>query len=201
MNAVSALLDWDQETHMPKEAITLRSEQTEIMASLVHQEKTSKRFAKALFTLIDRETGSIADSNLSEGQMASLTRWRTDYLRSVKLPMGFVTRFSKTISIASHAWKTAKEHNDFGVFAPHLEKIVHLSRKKAELLGFKEHPYDALLDLYEPNLTVSTLTPLFNHLKEALTALLKKIQKHPQKHPSPVGPFSHDLQKRWENFY
>ncbi|MEN9344118.1 MAG: hypothetical protein RLZZ453_905 [Chlamydiota bacterium] len=179
LGAVHYLLDWDQETYMPKEAIALRSEQTELVASLVHKEKTSKGFAKLLFSLIDQETGEIIDSNLSIRQVAALKRWRSDYLKEIKLPSAFVKKFAKTTSTASHVWKTARDHNDFKAFAPHLEKIVSLNRKKAELLGFQEHPYDALLDLYEPEMKTSYLLPLFNRLKLFLSEFLKEIKAKP----------------------
>ncbi len=179
MSATQNLLEWDQETHMPKEAITLRSEQIETLASLAHQEKTSKKFARALFSLIDKETGAIAHTDLSSEQIAALQRWRRDYLQAVRLPGAFVKQLAKTTSTASYIWKTAREHNDFKAFAPSLEKVISLHRKKADLLGFHEHPYDALLDLYEPDVKTSFLTPLFSRLKIFLTDLTREIRAKP----------------------
>jgi carboxypeptidase Taq len=175
MNSVEGLLDWDQETYMPKDAIEIRSQQIELLASLVHRQRTSKGFAKALSALIDIETGEVSDTRLNSAQIAALREWRRDFQKAVKLPNVFVKQFAKTTSTASHVWKTAKEHNDFKSFAPHLEKVVSFSRKKADILGFKEHPYDALLDLYEPEMKTSILTPLFSKLKLPLTQLLKNI--------------------------
>src|SRR5581483_4510840 len=185
MNSIHCLLDWDQETYMPKDAIELRSQQSEIMASLIHKQKTGKAFAKALSSLIAIETGEILPSDLSTPQIAALKQWRRDYLRNIKLPNAFVKQFAKTTSASTHAWQTAKEHNDFKAFAPHLEKIVILSRKKADILGFSEHPYDALLDLYEPDMKTSFLSPLFCKLKHELTQLLKDIIVKP--------PFTEDF--------
>lgn len=188
MSAIHQLLDWDQETYMPKEAIELRTRQIEIMASLIHRQKTGRGFKKALSALIDLKTGEVADSTLSLPQIAALREWRRDYLRTVKLPNAFVKQFAKTTSGATHAWKSAKDHNDFKAFAPWMEKIVLLSRKKADHLGFQEHPYDALLDLYEPDMKTSLLTPLFSKLKLSLTQLLKDI--------SVKAPFPEDFLHR-----
>lgn len=175
MASIEGLLDWDQETFMPKEAIEIRSQQCEFLASLVHRQRTSKSLAKALSALVDIEMGEYKDDRLSPPQIAALREWRRDYLKAVKLPNAFVKQFAKTTSTACHVWKTAKEHNDFKTFFPHLEKVVSLSRKKADILGFKEHPYDALLDLYEPDMKASFLTPLFSKLKLSLTQLIKDI--------------------------
>lgn len=176
LNSVQQLLDWDQETYMPHDAIHIRSCQSELLAGLVHKERTSKGFAKILFSLIDKETNEILESHLSERQTAALKRWKRDYEQAIKLPSGFVEQWAKTTSTATHVWKTAKNHNDFSLFAPHLEKIVALNRKKADLLGFEDHPYDALVDLYEPHMRTAVLTPLFNKLKLFLSEFLKEIR-------------------------
>jgi carboxypeptidase Taq len=179
LNAVHYLLDWDQETYMPKDAIESRSLQIEMIASIVHKQKTGKPFSRALNALIDIETGEIKDERLSPAQLAALREWRRDYLRAAKLPNSFVKLFAKTTSSASHAWKTARDHNDFKAFKPYLEKVVSLCRKQADILGYTEHPYDALLDLYEPDAKTSMLTPLFSKLKHSLTELLREISEKP----------------------
>ena len=175
LESVHMLLDWDQETYMPRHAIDIRSLQSELMASLVHQQRISKKFKSALGAMIDIETNEIFDERLPPPQISALREWRRDYLKDAKLPSAFVKKIAKTVSTASHAWTSAKKHNDFREFSPHLEKIVNLSQKKADLLGFVEHPYDALLDLYEPEMKTSILIPLFAKLKLPLTNLNKTI--------------------------
>src|SRR5690242_7739543 len=180
LSSLLALAEWDQETYMPKDAIESRSCQVELLADIVHKQKTSKQFARTLNALIDIQTGKIHDPTLSQAQLSALREWRKDYLKAVKLPSAFVRRFAKTTSRSAHEWKTAKRHNDFSAFAPHLEKIVSLCRKKADILGFEEHPYDALLDLFEPDMKTSYLTPLFEKLKIDLKELLREIVAKPQ---------------------
>lgn len=182
LGSIHALLEWDQETYMPHGAIEYRSDHLETIASLAHKEKTSPAFAKALSKLIDLETGQITDPELSPQQQAAACQWRKDYNKAIKLPPDFVEEFAKASSLSLHAWSEAKRHNDFKIFAPHLEKIVTLSRKKADYLGYKEHPYDALLDLYEPEMTTADLTPLFTRLKTFLTRLVQEI-KSKNNHP------------------
>ena len=173
--SVQTLLQWDQETYMPAEGITFRASQTEVMASLIHKQKTSKKFAVALEQLIDLPTGRILDPKLSEPKRAALREWRKDYLQNVKLSASFVKRFASTSAKATYAWIQAKKQNDFWSFAPYLEKIIDLNRKKADLLGYEEHPYDALLDLYEPDTKTSFIATLFTRLKGPLQKQLKRI--------------------------
>jgi carboxypeptidase Taq len=180
LSSASSILEWDQETYMPLGAISLRSSQLEMLANLTHKMRTGSRFKNALGQLIDIQNGDLVFETLPEEKNAALREWRRDYLRMVRLPASFVKSFSKTTSQAMHAWSDAKRNNTFRTFRPHLEKIVNLNRKKADYLGFQNHPYDALLDLYEPDMTVATLTPLFGRLKIALLELLKQISAQPQ---------------------
>lgn len=175
-SSISNTLGWDQETKMPKEAISLRSKQQEILASLMHKEHTSAEYAKTLGSLIDLETGQILAENLQDAQKAALREWRRDYLLAVKLPSDFVEEFARVTSAAIHLWQEAKPNNDFQAFQPYLEKIVSLNRKKADLLGYENHPYDALVDSFEPEMRTDTLISLFERLKNPLSNLVKKIQ-------------------------
>lgn len=176
LSSIHNMLEWDQETYMPKNAIKIRSEQLEVMASLAHKMATSSAFKKSLEALIDLKTGNIKDKSLTEEEKSACREWRRDYEKAAKLPQSFVKEFAKTTSEAIHIWSEAKRHNSFKDFAPHLKKIVALCQKKAHLLGFEHHPYDALLDLYEPEMTSSYLDPLFDRLKPSLTHLLQKIR-------------------------
>lgn len=195
LGSINSLLEWDHETYMPQAANGLRSLQVETMASLVHRHKTSPKFIKALSLLINLESGEIIDENLSDAQKAALREWRRDHLHTIKLPLSFVKAFAKTTSHGIHSWAKAKKHNNFKEFLPHLEKIVSLNRKKADYLGYKEHPYDALLDLYEPEMKVSTLIPLFAKLKLHLTALLQSTNiATPIRDDFLTGHFSHAKQ-------
>lgn len=177
LDGVQAMLGWDQETYMPDGASEIRAEQMSTMAGIIHKEKSSKKFGKALSHFIDLESGQIHhESQLSPGQKASLKKWRKDYLRETILPASFVKEFAEVTSKAMLIWRDAKNNNDFKSFAPILEKIISLSKKKAELFGYQDHPYDALMDLYEEGMTTKEITALFNPLRVSITDLLKKIR-------------------------
>ena len=180
LSSVKTLLEWDQETYMPSDGIELRSQQCELLAHLIHQDKIDPQFGELLSQLIDLKTGKVLDQKLSEATQACLREWRRDYLIATKQPLDFVSQYAQIISSSSHAWQKAKEQNDFPSFAPHFEKIVTNARKMADYLGYEQHPYDALLDHYEPGNTVAALTPLFEKLKPHLMRILKKIQSRPQ---------------------
>jgi len=103
-----------------------------------------------------------------------------------KLPPEFVEEFEKLTAEAKVVWRKAKEKSDFSIFEPYLTKIVDMSRKKAELLGYDEHPYDALLDLFEEGLKTREVEDMFGNLKPSLVDILKRIRNsdgYQDKHP------------------
>lgn len=175
LQGISSLLDWDQETFMPPAAAQIRSEQLELLAGIIHRERTSKKFATALNKLIDIKSGEIKAKELTAPKKAALKEWRGDYIHNTAIPATFVEEFAKVTSQGVLAWRSAKQTNSFNQFAPFLDKIVDLCRKKAEYIGYKEHPYDALLDQFEPGITTKEVNTLFTKVRDSIAPLIKKI--------------------------
>lgn len=195
LTSIAHLLEWDQETHMPKEGGEIRGEQLQTIAGLIHKERTGKNFAKALSKMIDIDSGKLKSKNLSEAQQAALKLWRRDYVKDTVLPEEFVEEFALLSSQSQLVWRKAKQDNDFQSFAPFLEKIIDMNKRKADLLGYEKHPYDALVDLYEPEMTTEKLDALFGELKISVSDLVKKISNVKQVDNSFLfGEFDHSQQ-------
>lgn len=180
LSGISHLISWDQETMMPKDACSIRGEQLEILAGMIHEAKTSKKFQVALSKLIDLKTGKVKSNDFSKRQKAALKLWRRDFLKEVALPKKFVEDFTKLTSQAQIVWAHAREENTFHHFAPYLDRIVQMNKEKAKLYGYEQHPYDALLDCFEPGFTTKEVESLFDKLKKTLIPLIKKIGTYPK---------------------
>lgn len=178
--SILKVLEWDQETCMPQSAAHFRAEQLEKLSGLIHKERVSKKFANALAKLIDLKSGNIETPNLSKEQQRALKEWRRDYLIDKALPTKFVEKFTYLTSNAMMAWKEARHEKKFKRFAPYLKKIVESLKKKADLIGFQEHPYDALVDLYEPGMTTGDISKIFAELKTVNLSLFKKVMASPE---------------------
>jgi carboxypeptidase Taq len=193
--SISLILEWDQETYMPPQAVEVRARQIELLSGFIHKHKTSPMFKKTLGRLVDLTSGQPLVSKWSIEESACLRHWHRDFEKEAKLPSSFVKECAKNSSSSLSTWSEAKQQKNFSLFAPYLEKTVALARKKTKLLGYKEHPYDALLDFYEPDMSVAKLTPLFSELKTALKDLLRRIQTAtPQNIPDIKGPFDPQMQ-------
>ncbi|MCC6331289.1 MAG: carboxypeptidase M32 [Ignavibacteria bacterium] len=172
LDSAMAILGWDQETYMPDGAAEARAEQISALAGLRHSHVTADETRKAL------EEAMAGAEALSPLQQGVVRQFANDVQRATKLPQKHVQEIAKASSLGQDAWKRARLSSDFTVFQPALERITELKRTEAEYLGYEAHPYNAMLDLYEPGLSVQALNPVFDALAQGTRVLLDKIGPH-----------------------
>ena len=173
--SILSLLHWYQETYMPPGGIAPRCQQISLLSGHIHREKTSKKFRSLLEKLVHLGSGKPKVKGVSRQQIICLREWTKTFLKDTKLPTSFVEEFSRVTSEATQIWAIAKKENNFKLFAPFLQRIIDLNRKKADILGFSEHPYDPLLEAHEPCMTTQRVGTIFTELQRELTTLLNKI--------------------------
>jgi carboxypeptidase Taq len=173
LDSIMNVLVWDQETMLPHAGASHRAIQKTQLAGLIHTKKIDDAFFARLDTLHNSLKNDDSDNAII------IKRLHRDILLARKLTSSFVERFTEATSKAFFAWEAAKGNNDWKAFEPHLKTIVELSAEKAELLGFSNEPYDALLDEHEPEMTTKEVQQLFSSLKPQLQSLLSEIQNTP----------------------
>jgi len=186
----AGVLNWDQETYMPPKGANFRAQQLSTLAGIGHELSISDELGKLLEELSK-------DNTLNEKQKRNSKQSLKNYKQSKKYSTEFVKELSKTISETFQAWQKAKANNDFKSYAPSLKKLVELKRKECELLGYTEHPYDALIDQYEPETKTKQLEILFADVKNQLVDFVKQIAAKPQNKDSFM--FLHyNKEKQWD---
>ena len=155
LESTVSCLGWDQETYLPKKSQAHRANQLSYLSGKIHAISTGKKFQTKLEAA--EQAGS---NNLTES--ANLREWRHNFDKSNKLPQELVERSSKANSLAQAAWAEAREKNQFTIFAPHLEKLIGIAKEQAELWGYEDEPYDALLGCYERGAKTSDVAKIFN---------------------------------------
>lgn len=174
LHSVSALVSWDQETYMPKGAIAGRAEQKALLAGMLHDRATSTQMG-------DLISACEADSDLTNDPASESARniheFRRDYDLATKLPKELVEQLASVGAQSQEVWKHARGDSDFATFAPWLEKMMTLSRRKAECYGWAQdgEPYDALLNEYEPATTAKQIEAVFTPLGKRLAAFLQEL--------------------------
>ena len=187
----NAVLQWDQETYLPAKGAQFRGQQISTLSELAHQLFTEEELGEllnALKTKID----------LTPEQRKNIERTSEDYDKQKKYPSSFVRALSEQINKTFHSWIEARKQNAFSVYQKDLDALVQLKKEETQLLGFAEHPYDALLDEFEKGATVGLLDKTFGDLLPPLKKLFEKITAKAQVDDSfLLQHFPKDQQWNW----
>lgn len=168
LGSAAALLGWDLQTHMPPKGAPHRALVQGKLARMAFELST----ADVLGTYL-AELGQ--DASLSELEKASVRINSKAYQRARAVPADFVEERQIAQAAAQTAWIEARRTNNFALFEPHLVKTVEFARRLANYYGYKDHPYDALLEDYEPGMTCKQLRAIIEPLRSELVPFLKRI--------------------------
>lgn len=164
----AAVLQWDQETYLPEKGNAGRSRQIATLSEAAHELFTADRLGDLL-----RELSARQDLPALELKNVQLT-WE-DFSKQKKFSSAFVRKMSECISKSYHAWVHAKKESRFSLFESDLQELITLKKEEASLLGYLDHPYDALLNEFEKGATVTLLDKTFGTILTPLKNLLEKI--------------------------
>lgn len=191
LEATAALLDWDSETYMPEDGLSIRAEQLSLLARLAHERITDPKLGELLSQLDGANDDEVVMTNVRES--------RRQYDRFVKIPGELVERLAKVSTVAKDAWSKARKASAFEKFAPHLQELLDLKRQMADAIGYESERYDALLDEYEPGATTAELTNLFDSLRGPLAEFVSQLNEARHKPNSTIVErrFPVETQKLW----
>ncbi|KKI85261.1 carboxypeptidase M32 [Shouchella clausii] len=163
-----ALMAWDGRTGAPKAGVPQRAEVLGTLSAEVFAMSVSDQM-KDMLAALDKAT------DLSDIVLKSKEHCQKTYDRNTKIPADEFKAYVMLQSTAESVWEEAKEKNDFAMFQPYLEELVSYNKKFIEYRGYEGHPYNTLLDDYEPGVFTDTLDRVFAELKAALIPLVKKV--------------------------
>jgi len=170
----SALIGWDLRTGAPKKTIDKRSQVISILSKVHFEMATGKQMEEYLEALSDHtdEQGILQDI---------VKECRLEFERMSKIPADEYKEYVQLQSKAESVWEEAKDQADFKLFRPYLEQLIETNKKFIRYWGKEERPYDALLDMYEPGMTVEVLDEVFRALKDEIVPLVKRISESKKK--------------------
>jgi carboxypeptidase Taq len=183
-------MGWDFETYMPRKGTEERGA-ADSQLHLLHKELLlNKNFvglvesAKKLENLSDPEKGIVRVLN-------------RDITKQTKIPKELTEAESLERIRGNMVWRQAREKSDFMMYAPHLKKMIEIKKQIADKIGYEKHPYNALLDTFEEELTVVDMDKVFSVLTPRIQKLLKKLvdSGSPFCEESKLGKSKYDIQK------
>ena len=173
----SAVLGWDQQVNMPPGGAEARGNQLATLGKLAQIKFTSDEVGK----LLDELKVEYAGADPGSDDDAALVRVTArDYDKAVRVPPEFVAESAIVTTKAHEAWMEARQKSDFSIFQPHLEKVVDLVKKYITFFPPADHPYDTLLDDFEPGMKTADVKVIFDSLRPKQVKLIKAISRSKQ---------------------
>ncbi len=169
LDGVAATLGWDEQTYMPKKAAGLRGGQMALISRLTHERVTDPRIGDWL-------EGLDPSDPLQKACVRNLGR---TYRRERRVPSALVDRIARVKSDAFQSWIDSKSRSSFASFAPALETLLSLSIERAKAIDDTRHPYEVVLEQYDPGTSVESLRAMFTRLRTQLVPLIATIADKP----------------------
>lgn len=173
---VLTLLYWDLSTQAPEKGVETRMDAINYFSTEEFRLSTADEYGQMLRELSEPEQFDALD----EAMQITVKRYLRDYERYKRIPQDFYSSYTEAKTRSERAWEKAKRNADFSEFAPHLEKVISMTKEYVHYMEPDQDPYEVLLDLYEEGIDSATIDRVFQELKEGLLPLLKKIEERPR---------------------
>ncbi|EPZ39352.1 putative metalloprotease ypwA [Anoxybacillus ayderensis] len=168
-----SLMYWDLRTGAPKKGVDQRSEVIGMLSQEVFRMSTSEQMAAYIAEL----SAKSVQEQLSPVTRYTLAECQKEYERNKKIPADEYKQFVILQSKAESVWEEAKAKSDFSLFEPYLKQLVDFTKRFVTYWGTNGHPYNTLLDLYEPGVTVDLLDDVFSKLRDHIVPLVQQIRE------------------------
>ena len=170
LHHAASVLEWDQNVSMPPGGGEARGQQLATLGKIAHEKSTSEEVGKFLEDLKQE----FPDSETDEGALIRVSAREFD--KATRVPAKFVAKQAIVTTKAFDAWVEAKGKSDFSIFRPHLEKVVELVHEYISFFPPADHPYDTLLDDFEPGMKTAEVQKIFDNLRPKQVELIKAIK-------------------------
>jgi carboxypeptidase Taq len=150
-------LNWDARTQMPEGGAQTRGHQVATLMGLARE------------MILDPAMQDAVDAAKGDPAAAAVQAAINHHAR---LPADLLRAQAEHATVAGAAWARARAASDFTLFQPHLEKVVALARETALALGHDGHPYDPMVQIYEPGETAASLNAVFDRLRAGILPVL-----------------------------
>jgi carboxypeptidase Taq len=169
INRAVAVLSWDQQVNMPPAGSEARGQHLATLGKIAQE----KFIADEVGSLLDHLKKEFNGANSDEAAMIRVAA--RDYDKAKRVPPSFIAERAIVLSKAFEAWVEARRKSDFSIFVPHLEKVLEAMQKYVSFFPPADHPYDILLDDYEPGMKTAEVKAIFDKLRPQQVKLIKAI--------------------------
>src|ERR1044071_5088869 len=165
----ASVLGWDQQVNMPPLGNEARGQQLATLSKIAQEKFITDEVGR----LIEDVKQEVDGADTDEAAMVRVAE--RNYNKAKRVPPSFIAEQAIVTAKAFEAWREARSKSDYSIFRPHLERVVELVHKYISFFPTGEHPYDTLLDDFEPGMKTADVKEIFNGLRNKQVKLIKAI--------------------------
>ncbi len=174
---ILTLMDWDMYTATPEKGYDDMADTYGYFSSLEFARSTDPELFEILKGLMKPEELI---------KMPPAMQYTVKYMyreaqRKSRIPADFQRRMTDTRNNTQRAWTDAKRSNDFSLYAPHLERMIRMTREQIGYTDPGKDVYEVLVNEFEEGMDTASIDRVFAELKEGLIPLIDALAKRP--HP------------------
>jgi carboxypeptidase Taq len=169
LGAATELLFWDERTKMPPAGGEARAEQVATLSRIRHEHLIDDD----LWELVVGLRADGLEPGTLEADSVAIAHRNLERARCV--PASLSAEMARASSLGESAWEKARESSDLDAYLPYLVRNVELAREFAACFPPTDHPYDALLDAYEPGMATADARRILGELRGGLVHIVQAI--------------------------
>ncbi|MDX1709546.1 MAG: carboxypeptidase M32 [Rhodovibrionaceae bacterium] len=184
LREAAGMLHWDMSTMMPRGGAEARTEQLAALEVVTHDMLTAADVPELL------DAAEEMAEALGEWQRANLREMRRQWLHAAAVPADLVEAQARATKRCEVVWREARAEADFAKVRDLLAEVLRLVREEAaaKAAAMGRSPYDALLDLYEPDGRSQRIDQIFADLATFLPGFLDEVLDAQARQPAPLKP-------------
>ena len=171
----ASLVSWDERVCMPPGGVPAHGDMLATVRRLAHEKFTSDEVGR-LIERAQSEVNGLSPDSEAHRKIAVTAR---DYGKATRVPSEYVAEHARVASAAHQAWRDARQQLNFRIFEPHLARLVELKQQYVDFFRPLAHPYDALLDDFEPGALTSEVQAMFDVLRPRQVELIRAVRSRP----------------------
>lgn len=168
LKSIKKLLYWDERVMMNPGLQKIRAKENNAIATTIHRHLIS--------SVLHKNIVAAKKEQLTNEEQLTLKEIESDHNRLKNVKQSLITSREKAHSKSLNSWKLAYNNNDFSLFEKDFETTIRYAKRYGKSIN-KNNPYEALLQDFEKDLSLSEIESLLLEVKEKALSLLKNKEE------------------------
>ncbi len=170
---ILTLMDWDMYTATPECGYDDMADTYGYFSSKEFALSTDPELLEILDGLMNPEELN----RLSPAMRYTVRYMHRESQRSARIPADFQRKLTDAKNDSQRAWTEAKRGDHYALFAPHLDRMIQMTKEQIGYTDPGKDVYEVLVNEFEEGMDTASIDRVFAELKAGLLPLIETLSK------------------------